>query len=435
MGGSRVIALAGKPLDSEGFYFRVGHNDHVALDQLLAAGRLPADGLALDARRHDRHGHFREHANQSDIATCLDTQVMELAMPGTNSKGHAQLPWAQSGASTPKDFTPRRIEQLVAAIVARSVEGHYSQVMAPAHYISEADSEWFKVDGALTSELRSQLDDANQDRTDIVYPLALHSQVLQDRTTRAVLRRELQAWPVSMVTLRIHPFGNTAGPQVLRSVIEACRELRPNGKSLMIERSGFAGLALFALSAVDMVSSGVTAGDSFDIGRLQRPAQGASPSGFGLPRWVYVEALGTSVKVGLAAKLMASPRGKLNFACQNRNCCPNGFTDMLENPERHSALARHRQYAELARIPRSMRAEHFIHTMLTIVCDRLGRARDVDDSFKVAHRRMLAVKEMLVELQRAQSRASGPADTAHRAVPPGSTAQIISIAPRDPKGR
>jgi len=44
-------------------YFRVGHNDHVVLNRLIAERGLQADGLVLDARRHERHKILRRYAH------------------------------------------------------------------------------------------------------------------------------------------------------------------------------------------------------------------------------------------------------------------------------------------------------------------------------------------------------------------------------------
>lgn len=152
---SSAVAFARASREKQGFYFRVGHNDHVVLDRLLAEGKLNANGLVLDARRHERHQLLRRNASRADVATCLDTQAMELALPGTTSRGHAELPWAEAGARAPEVFSPTAITRFIENIVARIVDGAYTQVMAPAHYLSEASSDWLAIDAALTSELRA----------------------------------------------------------------------------------------------------------------------------------------------------------------------------------------------------------------------------------------------------------------------------------------
>src|SRR6267154_2219063 len=59
-----TIALARpRGRENDRFYFRVGNNDHVVLNRLIAERRLQADGLVLDARRHERHKTLRRYAH------------------------------------------------------------------------------------------------------------------------------------------------------------------------------------------------------------------------------------------------------------------------------------------------------------------------------------------------------------------------------------
>src|SRR5580698_7876165 len=100
----KAIPLAMRPQD-EALHFRVRYNEHLGLTRLLAERRLQADGLVLDARCHERHKVLRQEANRAAIATCLDTQAMELALPGTTSAAHSALPWAQKVPHRIEDFT------------------------------------------------------------------------------------------------------------------------------------------------------------------------------------------------------------------------------------------------------------------------------------------------------------------------------------------
>lgn len=431
MTASAVATFARARRDEGRFYFRVGHNDHIVLTRLIAERRLHADGLVIDARRHDRHKTLRQHAGRVDIATCLDTQAMELAMPGTTSKGHAALPWAELAARDQADFSARHVEKFVRAIVARLVEGGYEQVIAPAHYIPGVGSEWLGTDESLTSELRDQLNALGRETVGIIYPLAIHHSAFYDARSRAVLKRVLRSLPIETVTLRVHPFGSESGPLVIRSFIEACRDLREAGVRLMVERAGIASVASYALGAVGAIQSAITTGDSFDVGSLQKPAPVKRKGGF--PRRVYIQSVGTTVDRKVAEHLLSSNRGKLHFACQERTCCPDGYESMLSDPERHSALARQRQYLELSKVPPSLRAGYFIDTMVTPICDMLARASDLHPPFRDAQRRMLSIKEVLADLMQGDKQVTGrPMETRRVS---HTSAQIITLTPREPKGR
>jgi hypothetical protein len=435
MRNASASAFARAAREKQRFYFRVGHNDHVVLNRLLAEGKLHVDGLVLDARRHERHRALRRNASDAELATCLDTQAMELAMPGTASQGHAELPWAEVGTRAPKEFSPSVITRFIESIVARVTEGGYTQVMAPAHYLAEASSEWLEVDDALTRELRAQLDAADLESVEIIYPLSVHHSAFYEPETRAVLERTLRSLNIDVISLRVHPFGSSSGPLPMRHFIEACHQFRRVGTPLMIERAGIAGLSAYALGAVDLIESGITTGDSFDVGSLQKRFPAGREASFGVRPRVYVEALGITVDRKLAAKLLSSSRGKLHFACKNGGCCPNGSRDMLADAERHSALARQRQYAELARVPPTMRADYFIQQIVTPACDRLARASDLDESFKVIHRRTLSVKEMLIDLRHKQEEQRSRSGAVGLGKSPGLGARVIPLIIPEPRRR
>lgn len=434
MSTSRVVSIV-RTQSHEGLYFRVGYNDHATLNRLIAERKLRVDGLAFDARWHERHATLRQHTNLAPLATCLDTQAMELAMPGTASEGYRGLPWASQAPHVPEDFSPSYIERSVDAIVARIADGQYSEVMAPTHYISDEGSAWIDVDCELTRTLKAKLNAAGQANVKIIYPLAVHYKVYYARAGRAALRRVLSSLPIDRVTLRVQPFGNKSGPLALRNFIEACWDFAIE-KPLMIERAGFSGLAAFALGAVDLVDSGITLGDTFDISRLQRPPAGGEVSSFSPPSRIYIEALGTTVDQKVAAALLNSNRGKYYFACREQACCPNGSRDMLGDHRRHSALARQRQYAGLAKVPRTMRAEHFLQFTIGPVCDLLSRASAIHAPFGEDHRRMMSIKETLLDLQKEQKRQREERRLkAVRDIPVRPGVNVIDFPPRDSRGR
>lgn len=434
MSASRVVSIV-RAHGHEGLYFRVGYNDHGGLSRLIAERKLRVDGLAFDARWHDRHATLRQHANGTRLATCLDTQAMELAMPGTASDGYLGLPWANGAPHVPEDFSARHIERSVDSIVERVVDGQYSEVMAPTHYISDEGSAWIDVDCELTRTLRARLNAAGQANVKVIYPLAVHHKVYYDRAARAALRHVLASLPIDRVTLRVQPFGNKSGPLVLRNFIEACWDF-PLEKPLMVERAGLSGLVAFALGAVDLIESGITLGDTFDIGRIQRPPAGGQILSFSPPKRIYVEALGTAVDYKVAVALMNSNRGKYYFACKDQACCPNGSRDMLDDHRRHSALTRQRQYAELAKVPRTMRAEHFLQNTIGPVCDLLSRASAIHQPFSDDHRRMMSIKETFLDLHQEQKRQREERrHTAVRDIPVRPAANVLDFPPRDSRGR
>ncbi len=82
-----------------------------------------------------------------------------------------------------------------------------------------------------------------------------------------------------------------------------------------------------------------------------------------------------------------------------------------------------------------MRAEHFIHQIVTPACDMLARASDLDESFKAIHRRTLSVKEMLIDLRRTQEEERSREMTAGPVISPRTGARIIPLTIPEPRGR
>lgn len=432
MTAQNVVLVARRPQNNS-FCFRVRYNDHIGLSQLLAERRLHANSLVLDARYHERHGALRDDALKSGIKVCLDTQSMELALPISRSIDHNQLPWAGQDAQRPEVFTTAYQKKFINAVVTFACQGGYSSLLAPAHYLSANDSPWLEIDGNLVSLARRMLDDAGANNMAIVYPLALHGDVLYNAESRDRVIRHLKTLPIDGVSLRINRFGASAGPLVMRRIIDACSELQALQVPLTLERGGFSSIAAFAMGAIDCVESGIVFGDSF-VGEGSQILEQNKSARFALPKRVYVESLGMTLKLDVANQLMKSSHGKLRFACNNRDCCPNGASDMLRDAHRHSALARQRQYAELAAIPKSSRANHFIQEMLASVCDALSHASDVHEPLRTIHRRILSVKETLRDLYNDRKDDLLSPEKAHertRALP---LAKVIPIHSSDPIG-
>lgn len=432
MVASNVVSLA-RQSQGGGLYFRVRYNEHPGFASLLAERRLAADGLIFDARHHHRHEALRRDAAAESIARWLDPQSMELALPGAQSKGHAELPWATTKLHEPDDFTGSAINSYARKLAEFATAGDYSAVFAPTHYVAEEGSAWLEIDTDLVEALRAELTKAHGSDIEIVYPVATSSRLILDASFRSALVRTLRRLPIDAVSLRVHPFGHHSGPLAIRRFIEASRDLRLVERPLMIERAGFAGLAAYALGTVDRIASGVTYGDRFDVGTLLKLPSNSKTT-FSPPQQVYVEALGTTVEIKTAQTLLDSPQGKLWFGCKDRHCCQSGPRSMTDDPFRHSALARQRQYTELAHVPASLRAGHFIDRMAGRFADMLSRASEIDDRFKKAHHRMLSVKDTLIHLHReheqTRRRATRPAPSVDTRI-----AQILPLPPRDPMGR
>lgn len=412
-------------------YFTVRQNDHVVLGRLLAEGRLQANGLLLDARRNRTQQGLRRDAARNGIVTWLDTQAMELALPSGVTKGHAMLPWANSPKKC-DELGGMQQKAIARTIADFAVSEGYQGVLAPCHYLNDEAGEWIEKDAESTQLLRDQLDTLGGSNIRVSYPLAISTRLLNEVAFRDRIVRSLRNLPIDSISLRIHPFGARSGPNAVRNTVESILQLRQSGHRLMIERAGFTGFALFAIGAVDAVESGVAIGDTFDVGNRLRSG-GASDSVPNRAR-VYLESLGMTVELRVAEELLNAPHGKSRFACKDTRCCPNGARDMLRDPRRHSVLARQREFLALSQMPVRDRGLLFVQRFMTPACDMLFRAGDHVTTFKDTHRRVLSIKETLSALLEEQE-AIRLRRLSQSVRPARSSAEIISLPPRDPVGR
>jgi hypothetical protein len=407
----------------------VRRNDHTVLSRLLAEGRLTATTFFLDARSHARHQGLREDALAASRQLWLDTQGLELSLPSGVTDSHLELPWAKD-LRRAEALTTKQRRTAAHSIASFAGEGDYSGILVPTHYLADDHTEWLDGDVAMAAELREALDGIGAGRIELIYPVTLPTKLLSNAEFLRALRRQMTTAPIDRVTVRAHPFGANAGPNVMRRLIDGLSELRHCELPVLVERGGFAGTMLFAMGVVDAVESGIAVGDTFDIGDRLLPAKmnGSGPT----KRRMFVEALGRTVDVTAASALMATAQGKARFACRDPRCCPDGAKDMIRDPRRHSVLAQQRQLAEIAAVPASQRADYFVQRILTPVCDSLSRASQSIPAFLDVHRRALSVKEtlksVLAERQtnRPRGAASGPAPA---------VAQILAFPSTQPKGR
>ena len=81
-----------------GLYFRVGHEEHVAVRDLCATIRPRFHGGVFNAADAGRQIDLIKDMNQARFDTVLDTMTAEMATVGGWKSRYAELPWNKSGA-------------------------------------------------------------------------------------------------------------------------------------------------------------------------------------------------------------------------------------------------------------------------------------------------------------------------------------------------
>ena len=383
----RLLRPIGPPL---GLYLRPGRNDHTPLTAVLAENRANLTGLVLDPCLKDRHEDLRVEAGQHGLETVLDPRTIELSTVGGIARsGVPRLPWAgETLPHTPDMLDGGAGDFLVEKIVATIIEGKYTAVLAPTHYLAAgAAGPWLEVDGRLTRKLRALLDARGLRDVCIYYPLATTAKIFRHAAERAHLRVALAALPIDALWLRIHPFGTTAsGPLALRRYIDGCRDFHSLEVPLVAEHTGTVGVALLAFGAVGGIESGITYGERYDINPLIKPPGDSNP--FSPSPRVYVERLGTFLSRDQADVLFSNRQMKSLFGCKVAGCCPRGAADMSADPRRHFILRRVSEVATYSRPPEPVRAGIYLEEFLRPATDLALRATRVAPELDSTRKRL-----------------------------------------------
>lgn len=367
-------------------YVRVGRADHSEIQRAILEGQRIA-GLVIDPFVSVAQSETIESARNARIDVVLDTRVMELALPGSETRRQLeQLPWAplarQPAAALAGD-AGRELARLVAEhVVARKLPA----VLSPTHFIQGIDDPAFAIDRHVASALRAALDDRGATDTAIYYPVAMPAASLRDGTQSLLLADRLKALDIDAIWLRMHPFGSTDfGPLKLATYLTTSRNLIGLGVPIVAERTGTIGLALAAFGAAGAIEGGITLGERFDITSLLRPptdSRGFSPA----PR-VYFPELGSYLSVDQAKQFFKSPLMRARFGCKAEWCCPRGWQSMLSEPRRHGLFRRTKEVEVLSDTPASERADRYLETILRPTTDALLQAARAEPALETMRHR------------------------------------------------
>lgn len=383
----RTLRPAPEPL---GNFIRAGYNDHTVLAQALTEGRGSGSGLIINPVHADRQMPLVLEANSVGVETILDSKSLELSSPsGYVLRGIPDLPWAaEGGMHSPINLAGAAGARSVRSLAEYAAEAQMSAVLAPTHFLSSPTSAWWDIDAVLTRSLRGMLDELELTQAPIYYPVMVKASSLTSPAMMTRLMSQLQSVPADAVWLRLHPFGTgNSGPLVLKRYLQLARQLHALGIPVVAEHSGSVGVALLAFGAVGGIESGVTFTDTVNLdGLLRQPRPDNKP--FSPAPRVYLHQLGAFVEAKVARDFFAKRGMKALHGCQDINCCPRGWSDMVENPRRHFLRQRAREVAELTAMPESLRPGYYMENFLRPASDRAMRSADQEPSLARVRKRL-----------------------------------------------
>jgi hypothetical protein len=383
----RTLRPAPEPL---GNFIRPGYNDHTVLAQALTEGRGSGSGLIINPVHSERQMPLVAEANTVGVETILDSKSLELSSPsGYVLRGIAELPWAAEGSMhSPLNLAGGAGAQSVRSLAEYAAEAQMSAVLAPTHFLSSPTSPWWDVDATLVRSLRGMLDELELTQAPIYYPVMVKASSLTNPAMMTRLMSQLQSVPADAVWLRLHPFGTgNSGPLVLKRYLQLARQLHALGIPVVAEHSGSVGVALLAFGAVGGIESGVTFTDTVNLdGLLRQPRPDNKP--FSPPPRVYLHQLGAFVDASVAREFFAKRGMKALHGCQDANCCPRGWSDMVQNPRRHFLRQRAREVAQLTAMPESLRPGYYMENFLRPASDRAMRSAEQEPSLARVRKRL-----------------------------------------------
>lgn len=357
--------------------------------QLLSEGQAGVAGVVFDAAFQEEQKELLGAINQKNLWSILDPRALELSTAGGFTDRRRTLPWAGRRPHTVADLEGAGGNALVEEISQYAILHGYSAILAPTHYLARGYSDpWFKVDIELLEHLRETLDRNGGKDVVIYYPLSFPTNVLFDEAQRIALKLAFKdTVSVDAIWLRVHPFGGHSGHITLQNYISSARDLQETDIPLVGEKVGAVGPALLAFGALGGLEVGVSSGESFNFGRLQKKVQPGR--GFAPHRGVVFGDLGISLDTRLAKAFFENRTLRAQYSCKNVDCCRNGHADTLKEPRRHFMLTRIAEVSQLGAIPYRDRPSIYLEKFLRPATDKLGRVAQADISAalkkKVAH--------------------------------------------------
>ena len=279
------------------------------------------------------------------------------------------------------------------------LDKRYTAVLAPTHYIESANSPWLDIDVRSTALLRHYLNTAGAGNVPIFYSLAVSYAVFRTAEERGAIIERLAQLPIDCLWIKVSQSGAPTHAAV-RNLVHGAAQFHSLGVPLVGDMmGGLRGLSALAFGSVGGICHGVTQKEGFSAGSLTRPARSGS-KGFTRPTGIYVAPLGIHLTREEATAFFGAHGSKSRFGCRVKECCPKGWTDMVDNPVRHSVFQRSLEVQRLSNVPEQHRAQQFLEETLRPATDSAVFSESLSfDTQEQLARRMSDNKKRLERLR------------------------------------
>jgi len=334
-------------------YVRVGRS-HRQLESLLAAGRLPIERAVFDAALVTHQQDLIEALRSAGRETVLDTNVAELSAIGRFQGSARQAPWSE--ATRPLEARDIQHPNFSKAIARFALQHGFGAVLAPTHFLTNAEDPWLDVDITTCVRLRRALDAAGGSDVGLDYVLSVPNRVMRDPLQRQTLLAKLTMLPFENLWFRISQFGADATGAGVRRYIESLQEFLILNRPVVADNvAGLAAMATVAFGVAGGVAHGVGDAERFDASNWNKPPK---EGGFNRVARILVPALDRQLSKGQVSAIVAATGGRRLIACSE--CCRRGLDDMWGSPKAHYLYTRRRQIQGIAAVPDLRRSYHFV---------------------------------------------------------------------------
>ena len=343
-------------------YIRVGHNDHRWLEERLSAGRLPYRRFVFDAAHVDKQRVLLQALREAGHEIVLDTNFAELCSVGRYGGSASKLPWAHPDRPWQlDDLGGNRAKFIVSQMAEFAMERGANAILSPSQLI-EVNDRGPSVDAELANALRVALDAVGGRAIAVDYQVITTMNLLRDEEFRKDIARVCSAVESENIWLRTSGFDAHSTGAATRRYVENLSSLHDAGKPLVGDMiGGLPAIGAAAAGAVGAICHGAGGKEAFRIADYRKVPVGEGGSG---KRRVFLSDLGRWVSEEQFDKIVSTKGAKSKLFCRDKNCCPQGRDDMIDEAKGHFLNQRNAQIRELSRIPEDRRLDHFLAQQL-----------------------------------------------------------------------
>ena len=415
-------------------FLRVGSTGHRKLEHLLGGGKLPPTRFVIDAASYDKQIDLIRALKEVGAEIVLDTNAAELSTIGRYRGTVSGAQWAHPSRPLEReDFVAGTNRSVIEPIARFAVARGVNAVLAPTHFITEAQSPWWTIDVDACIALRVALDREGGKHIEIDYSLITSYATLRDPIARDQIITRLRYLPFTNLWLRISGHGADATPIGIRRYIGASLEFRQLDKPVIADHlGGFAALAFVAFGAGSGFAHGAGGKERFNASNWNNSKTSSGGNG---EKRVSISGLDRQIGVESARSLFENTRSARSIlGCSDHTCCGDIET-MLRNPEAHQLRQRDMQVRDLSGAPMTQRPKRFLDEHLTKaerVAKRAAKIKlgdkDMKKIFEKARDRLDKMQDVLGDLHKTLGDAPHPPDCPMR----GSAQPHSSHARRHP---